>query len=327
MGVIYKAVSTSGRAYVGQTTKTAEERWKEHCIEARNPKIRGCRKLNNAIRKYGGDSFVLTTLETGVKDEELDEHEIHHIAFENSMHPHGYNLTAGGGGNRDPSSETRALNSKAKKAQWSDPSTRKNMERCHSDEANQKRVDTCEVKRKRKVDASSSEDAVKIHKKYEKSQKKRFRDLEMRQSLRDPDKAEEWHRNNNAMTPDDRKRQTCFQQRMEQIEKLPILDGHHKMLKLKTVALAMAKMKGVPQSNIEQWYPNMLTGAEITALRKNGGVWPGSVPAPPASCLSRPFGGARHSRRSATTRDDQHRPEAQAGGCWQTKQLTAETRG
>lgn len=283
MGQIYKAVSPSGKGYVGQTMKTAEKRWQEHCTEAMGNKRNGCTALYRAIRKYGPDAFTLQVLEANVQKDDLDDREIHHIAAEKTLAPSGYNMVSGGGGQKAACPETREKHSRAKRAQWADPETRKNLDRCHSDAAVQKVIDRAAAKRSRKAADLPPEKAAKIHNDYEKSQTKRFRDKTMREALRDPEKAAAWHEENSRMTTDDRKRQTCCKQRMERIAQLSVMDAHQKMLKLKTVALAMAKMNGTPLVHIERWYPNVLTGAELRALRANGGVWPGSIPAPRAS--------------------------------------------
>ena len=42
----------NGKGYVGQTTRSVEQRFKEHCKS-----FSGCHKLRNAIKKYGQDCF------------------------------------------------------------------------------------------------------------------------------------------------------------------------------------------------------------------------------------------------------------------------------
>lgn len=95
MGVIYKATSPSGRSYVGQTKYTAPKRWKEHISEAYTKMNNQCTFLNAAIRKHGGDNFVMEILWEGDK-EELDVKEIEMIATHGTLYPGGYNLTKGG---------------------------------------------------------------------------------------------------------------------------------------------------------------------------------------------------------------------------------------
>jgi group I intron endonuclease len=95
MGYIYKITNkTDGKIYVGQTTKTLEERWKHHC------KMKGnCRYLKRAFEKYGIDNFVFEMV-CNCSNEELDKFEIQYMSEFNSMVPNGYNLRKGGNGGR-----------------------------------------------------------------------------------------------------------------------------------------------------------------------------------------------------------------------------------
>jgi hypothetical protein len=43
----------SGKVYVGQTVRKLKQKWKQHREQT------GCRRLNNAIRKYGADGFSI----------------------------------------------------------------------------------------------------------------------------------------------------------------------------------------------------------------------------------------------------------------------------
>lgn len=94
-GTLYLAISPSGKGYTGQTKKTMEERWREHVAEAFATTPKGCPKLNEAIRKYGPDSFTLMKLwECEIED--LDDWEIYFVELFESFGPRGYNLTKGG---------------------------------------------------------------------------------------------------------------------------------------------------------------------------------------------------------------------------------------
>lgn len=54
MGYIYKITNTmNGKAYVGQTYRTVQERFVEHLRMARKDRIRYKSLLYNAIKKYG----------------------------------------------------------------------------------------------------------------------------------------------------------------------------------------------------------------------------------------------------------------------------------
>ena len=111
-GVIYMITHRASiTRYIGQTLYP-NKRIASH--------LRGDRTspyLGRAIDKYGKDAFVVEFLETEVPESLLDKMEILHIRWWNCKAPNGYNLTDGGGGSRNPSPETRARISKAKKGE------------------------------------------------------------------------------------------------------------------------------------------------------------------------------------------------------------------
>ena len=91
----------SGKSYIGQTIYKVLDRWRQHC----HPKS-ACRRLRNAIQKYGEAGFNLTVLEVCETMEQLNAREVHWIKELNTLSPHGYNLQAGGF-NGIPSEDTR----------------------------------------------------------------------------------------------------------------------------------------------------------------------------------------------------------------------------
>ena len=63
-GVIYALIDgTNGFEYIGQTTKTAEERFKEHMYSPHY--------IGNAIRKHGAENFVIAILKVCYSKAEL----------------------------------------------------------------------------------------------------------------------------------------------------------------------------------------------------------------------------------------------------------------
>ena len=103
----------NGKGYVGQTTRSVEQRFNEHCKS-----VSQCHALKNAIQKYGQECFSVETLWEGeCSQEELDALEIHYIEQFNTIHPHGYNLTYGGMGGKF-SDETKLLISEKSKQAW-----------------------------------------------------------------------------------------------------------------------------------------------------------------------------------------------------------------
>jgi hypothetical protein len=95
MGALYRLMSPSGRQYIGVTSWTVARRYAEHCRTARQG--RGY-ALHSAIRKYGQDRFLVETLVIADDIDYLHELELKAIKTFGTLHPAGYNLTAGGEG-------------------------------------------------------------------------------------------------------------------------------------------------------------------------------------------------------------------------------------
>ncbi len=74
--------------YVGQTTRTLEQRFTEH---AKSDSL-----LGKAIRKYGRENFSIEVLEVCDSPEMLNERECFWIAKLNCKYPNGYNTMSGG---------------------------------------------------------------------------------------------------------------------------------------------------------------------------------------------------------------------------------------
>lgn len=86
----------NGKKYVGQTSRSLEERWKEHCTEYLKREFEK-RPLYDAIKKYGLENFSISLLEE-VELPNLCEREIYWINFYNTYYGEGYNATLGGDG-------------------------------------------------------------------------------------------------------------------------------------------------------------------------------------------------------------------------------------
>lgn len=94
----------NGKKYVGQTTKSLEERIINH--KSKNSLI------GKAIRKYGIENFHKTIIE--ISYDKLNQVEIDKIKELNSLFPFGYNLSIGGEGVKNPSEEIRKKISNSK---------------------------------------------------------------------------------------------------------------------------------------------------------------------------------------------------------------------
>ncbi len=108
IGHIYKIINTiTKKQYVGQTLSHRknknkyrpfgfEGRFKDHISEALcNTKKKQCIYLNNSIREYGKEAFIVELVLECSKDE-LDTMEEKYIKEFNTLYPDGYNLTIGG---------------------------------------------------------------------------------------------------------------------------------------------------------------------------------------------------------------------------------------
>jgi group I intron endonuclease len=92
MGYIYRITNkVNGKVYVGQTRQEVRERWYQH----KDPQS-GCRKLRNAIQKYGADNFALDII-CVCFDDDLCRFEMEYIKKYDSCE-NGYNCTPGGEG-------------------------------------------------------------------------------------------------------------------------------------------------------------------------------------------------------------------------------------
>lgn len=96
--LIYKITNLiNNKCYIGQTIKTAEQRWKEHQSHAfgSHPNDQN-KSLYKAIRKYGLENFTFEVLQDNIETfEQLDKAEIYWIDYYNSF-VKGYNETFGG---------------------------------------------------------------------------------------------------------------------------------------------------------------------------------------------------------------------------------------
>lgn len=89
---IYRLISPSGKSYIGQTIN-----FKRRIARHKNPKVKDCPKLNNAIKKYGFQNFQIEIIEHCLP-RLLNDRERYWISYYNSL-IFGYNSTSGGNSN------------------------------------------------------------------------------------------------------------------------------------------------------------------------------------------------------------------------------------
>lgn len=96
MYYLYKITcSVNDKVYVGYTSKSVNERFKLHLM---NAKWKRKYALADAIRVYGENAFSVECLLECESHKEACEHEIRIIKELNSILPNGYNMTHGGDG-------------------------------------------------------------------------------------------------------------------------------------------------------------------------------------------------------------------------------------
>lgn len=96
MSYIYKITNlVNGKEYIGQTSLSIQERFKQHIHDA-NKGYYNHRPLYNAFNKYGIENFIIEELEE-CNTEEVNQKEIEYInKFD--TYSNGYNATLGGEG-------------------------------------------------------------------------------------------------------------------------------------------------------------------------------------------------------------------------------------
>lgn len=112
--LIYKMTNNiNGKIYVGQTTRSLEERMDEH-------KRHSLVLVDKEISKYGFDNFSTEVIDHADTLKELDEKERKWIAFYDCMIPNGYNLCNGGSTTEGyhHTDEAKAKMSRAKKGKY-----------------------------------------------------------------------------------------------------------------------------------------------------------------------------------------------------------------
>lgn len=109
MWLVYRYTNQlTGKIYVGYTSKTLDDRWRDHVAKSR----RGCQRLYAAMRRDGLSCWHREILEKGIPTlEEVNAAEQRWICELQANDPNvGYNMTPGGdGGTTHPHNEHHRL--------------------------------------------------------------------------------------------------------------------------------------------------------------------------------------------------------------------------
>lgn len=98
MAIIYKITNKiNGKIYIGETTSSLEQRWKDHCRDGKNSDHNKS-VLHDAIHKYGADNFSIEQIDE-VPDEQRFEKETEYIIkYQSLVSQYGYNIVLYGSG-------------------------------------------------------------------------------------------------------------------------------------------------------------------------------------------------------------------------------------
>ncbi len=101
---IYKITNLiNHKIYIGRTTRTVEQRYREHCTAA----LKGdSRHLYCSMREYGIENFQVETIDVAESIEELSQKEAYWVAYYHT-YDEGYNMTLAGESNPMECSKSR----------------------------------------------------------------------------------------------------------------------------------------------------------------------------------------------------------------------------
>lgn len=159
-GVIYKITNIQNKKlYIGQAVNYttdgrkwgSKRRWKSHIYRAKSNKCE-CRLLENAIRKYGEDSFIIEDIQD-CKITELNYYENKYVEEFNSISPNGYNLMEGGGNGRRHHITTRNKMSKTRTGKKHSKETKDLISKAHKNKivSCETRIKTSESSKRRNM--------------------------------------------------------------------------------------------------------------------------------------------------------------------------------
>lgn len=126
--IVYKHTAPNGKVYIGITSQSAEERWRN------GAGYRRCPLFYNAICKYGWDNIVHEILFDGLSKEDAEQKEIDLIAlYKSNNTEYGYNIDPGGCAPCARTAETRKKIGDGNRGKIVSEEARKRMRENHAD--------------------------------------------------------------------------------------------------------------------------------------------------------------------------------------------------
>lgn len=143
MSFIYRILNIkNNKKYIGKTSRKLQYRKSQHFSELRRNTHHNS-YLQRSFNKYGEENFKLEILVEGkFTNEELNKLEkIYILLYGTTNEKYGYNLAAGGEGLNDPTGEIKKKISNTVKEYFKTEAGLRQLQACHTEEANKKRVE------------------------------------------------------------------------------------------------------------------------------------------------------------------------------------------
>lgn len=98
MAIIYKITNKiNGKIYIGETTVSLEERWRDHCKDGANGNHNKS-VLHDAIHKYGADNFTIEQIDEVPNEQRFEKETEYILKYQSLVSQHGYNIVLHGSG-------------------------------------------------------------------------------------------------------------------------------------------------------------------------------------------------------------------------------------
>ena len=201
---------------------------------------------------------------------DLDDAEHRCILEHNTMKPKGYNLVPG---RPDPNKAARyeRFSAVAKAFANTDEFRQKKRDLWKDPEWKQAWHDRWMEKRQEKLSELGAKERLQQEHEYVRAD----RTLARRQAKKNDETWTQWQQDHSKDAGMKTKNTNLFKKRVKHIKTLSVIDGHEYMLKSTLAAIKKTRKSSATRTfeDVQKWFPNTLTQAEIDAVRANGGHW------------------------------------------------------